>query len=152
MLILSVGTIWPFLTDCNNYNININILLIFKQKEWPGIISQHTLPLYNTKLKGHVCHRTPNFLVVGVCSMLKGVNSLLPGVYCRSIADYIPGLHVPLKNNIHFNTKTLWTGDSFGKDTNSWRNTSQGQWGKGSATSGKGSELESFHATEITCS
>ena len=64
----------------------------------------------------YVCHRTPNFLVVGVCSMLKGV-SLLPGVYCRSIADYIPGLHVPLKNNIHFNNKALWTGDSLGKDT-----------------------------------
>ena len=80
-------------------------------------LSQHTLSLYNTKLKGHVCHRTPNFLVVGVCSMLKGV-SLLPGVCCRSIADYIPDLHVPLKNNIHFNNKALWTGDSLGKDTN----------------------------------
>lgn len=32
--------------------------------------------------------------------MLKGV-SLLPGVYCKFIADYIPGLQVPLKNNIH---------------------------------------------------
>ena len=152
MLILSVGTIWPFLTDCNNIIIILILIFYWSSSKKNDQLSQHTLPLYNTKLKGHVCHRTPNFLVVGVCSMLKGVNSLLPGVYCRSIADYIPGLHVPLKNNIHFNTKTLWTGDSFGKDINSWRNTSQGQWGKGSATSGKGSELESCHATEITCS
>ena len=27
-------------------------------------------------------------------------------------------MHVPLKNNIHFNNKALWTGDSLGKDTN----------------------------------
>ena len=150
MHILSVGMIWPFLTHCN-----IILILIF---DWSSNkkndqLSQHTLPLYNAKLKGHVCHGTPNFLAIGVYSMLNEVFlSFLEYIASQlGITSQAFMCHLKITSVLIIKLcgqEIVWAKILI----NSWRNTSQGQWHKGSATSGKGSELESCHATEITCS